>query len=87
MIAGCIGEILLDSQVPFRGLNRCMPERDLDLLKRGMPPVRKLCESPPEIVRREIHTDPVAVLLHSLEDRLRRHALAHNPAALIHGPQ
>ena len=52
VIARRVGKILLDAEVPFGGLNRRMPERNLDLLESGMALVREFRKGSPEIVRR-----------------------------------
>ena len=74
MIAGGVGEVLLNSEVAFGRLNGSMPQRNLDLLERGVTPVGESGEGSSQVVRRDFNADRAAVLLDDLENGLGGHA-------------
>jgi hypothetical protein len=47
VIAGRVGQILPNPEVPLRGLNGLVAERNLDLLDGSFSPVRELCKCSP----------------------------------------
>ena len=60
-----------------------MPERNLDLLKRGVALVSELGKGAPEIMRRNLHANALAMPLDHLEHRLGGHPFPHDATALI----
>jgi hypothetical protein len=69
-----VGEGLLHTQIPFGGLNRRMPQRDLDLLEGSAALVGQFGEGAADVVGRECGAEPVSVSLDHLVDGLGAHS-------------
>jgi hypothetical protein len=50
-VVNWVPEILLTAEVAFRGLNRCMPQQELNLLDLAAVAVAQLRTSPPQVMR------------------------------------
>ena len=87
MIAGRVREVLFYSQIPFGGLNRSMPEANLNLFERGLPLVCRFRKCPPDIVRRYGYAKLVAVGVDEFVNCLRTHSLPRDAVALVDGAE
>jgi hypothetical protein len=83
VIAGRVLEILIDAQIPFGRGQRGVPVGELDLLDLRPALVRELAVGAPQIVRLQFERELLRVLAHDAVDRGRRHALPHEPPALV----
>src|SRR5215213_6411038 len=83
VIARSIGEILLNSEIPFRGLNGRVSEGDLDLIELSAAFVSKLGISTPQIMR----GDSLAAGFHASPNPLRGQGFPGHMVALIDTPK
>ena len=86
MIAGGIGQVLPDAQIPFRGQDRIMPERQLDLLERRTASMRQFCERAAQIVRGDLDPKLFSISFDNQVDGLRRQRFPDFPF-LRDGPE
>ncbi len=78
-------EILPHAQIPFRRHDRGMPERQLDLLERGVTFVGQLGEGAPQIMRAARNADVTAILDHKLKNGLGAQTVVGNAATFVDG--
>ena len=57
-------QVLLEAHVALGGLDRGVPQGDLDLLERRVPEVSELGKGAPEIVRRDLSEAVLALSMH-----------------------
>lgn len=72
VIAGGVGEILLDAEVAFGGLDRGVVERELDLVELGAALVGEFRKGAPEVVGR----DRLTVSIHGAQNPFGAEPLA-----------
>jgi len=67
MVARRIGQILADAEIPFRGLDGCVTEGNLNLFECRAAAVRELGEAAAGIMRREPDSHELAVVNEDLK--------------------